>query len=151
MDHAANKEKYSSINRIAIAERASLEEVDRPFLYPISATRGRWWRQRNRKTYFCYLMLKWTQVKCGHPMTVTIGMRANMSSVQWQPWESCLGEQNGHTTVLVLAWQPCFQFFFKRYTMNCFQLYVYWINFEERTRIFGLVLFFLTEIRRVKS
>lgn len=27
--------------------------------------------------------------------------------------------------------------------MNCFELYVYWINFEERTRIFGLVLFFL--------
>ena len=26
----ANKEKYSAINRIAIAERASLEEVDRP-------------------------------------------------------------------------------------------------------------------------
>ena len=30
MAHAANKEKYSSINRIAMAERASLEEVDRP-------------------------------------------------------------------------------------------------------------------------
>ena len=28
--HAANKKKYSSINRIAIAERASLQEVDRP-------------------------------------------------------------------------------------------------------------------------
>ena len=29
MAHAANKEKYSSINRIAMAERAFLEEVDR--------------------------------------------------------------------------------------------------------------------------
>ena len=32
--HAANKEKYSLINRIAIAERASLEEVDRPSHIP---------------------------------------------------------------------------------------------------------------------
>ena len=31
--HAVNKEKYSSINRIAIAERASLEEADRPSPY----------------------------------------------------------------------------------------------------------------------
>ena len=30
MVHAANKDKYSSLNRITIAERASLEEVDRP-------------------------------------------------------------------------------------------------------------------------
>jgi len=29
MVHAANKKKYSSINHIAIAERASLEEVDK--------------------------------------------------------------------------------------------------------------------------
>ena len=33
MVHAANKEKYSSINRIAIAERASVEEVDGPSPY----------------------------------------------------------------------------------------------------------------------
>ena len=33
MVRAANKEKYSSINRIAIAERASLGEVDPPSLY----------------------------------------------------------------------------------------------------------------------
>ena len=33
MAHAANTEKYSSINRIAIAERASLEDVDRPSPY----------------------------------------------------------------------------------------------------------------------
>lgn len=30
---AAIKERYSSINRIAITERASLEEVDRPSSY----------------------------------------------------------------------------------------------------------------------
>jgi len=30
MVHAANKEKYSSITRIAISEGASLEEVDQP-------------------------------------------------------------------------------------------------------------------------
>ena len=46
------------LNRIAIAERASLEEVDGPFPYLaifISVTKGRRWRQR----YFtlCYLML----------------------------------------------------------------------------------------------
>ena len=34
MVHAANKEKYPSINRIAIAEKASPEEVDRPSPYP---------------------------------------------------------------------------------------------------------------------
>ena len=33
MVYAVNKEKYSSINRIPIAERASLEEVDRPSPY----------------------------------------------------------------------------------------------------------------------
>ena len=31
MVHAASKENCSSINRIAIAERASLEEGDRPY------------------------------------------------------------------------------------------------------------------------
>ena len=36
MVHAANNEKYPSINRIAKAERASLEEVDQPS--PYSAT-----------------------------------------------------------------------------------------------------------------
>jgi len=43
MDHAANKEKYLLINHIAIAERASLEEVDQLSPYPatfISVTRG---------------------------------------------------------------------------------------------------------------
>jgi len=34
MAPAANKEKYSSINRIAIGERAFLEEADRPSPYP---------------------------------------------------------------------------------------------------------------------
>lgn len=82
-------------------------------------------------------MLKWTQVKCGHPMTVTIGMRANMSSAQWQPWTEWPHHGVGVSMATLLS------VFFKRYTMNCFQLYVYWINFEERTRIFGLVLFFL--------
>ena len=33
MVHAAKKETYSSINRIAIAEGESLEEVDRPYSY----------------------------------------------------------------------------------------------------------------------
>ena len=33
MVQAASKEKYSSINRIAIEERSSLEEVDRPSPY----------------------------------------------------------------------------------------------------------------------
>ena len=33
MVHASKLMKYSSINRIAGAERASLEEVDRPFPY----------------------------------------------------------------------------------------------------------------------
>ena len=32
--HAANREKYSSINRIAISERASLHDVDRHSPYP---------------------------------------------------------------------------------------------------------------------
>ena len=43
MDNAANKEKYLLINHIAIAERASLEEVDQLCPYPatfISVTRG---------------------------------------------------------------------------------------------------------------
>ena len=67
MVHAANKERYSTRNRIAIAERASLQDVDRPSPYSaifISVTRGRWWRHRARKHdshsfYFtlCYLML----------------------------------------------------------------------------------------------
>ena len=34
MVHAPNKEEYSSTNRIAIAERSSPEEVDRPSPYP---------------------------------------------------------------------------------------------------------------------
>ena len=53
----ANKEKYLSINRIAIAERASIEEVDLPSPYPaifISVTRGRRWLQRHRKTQFSF-------------------------------------------------------------------------------------------------
>ena len=33
MVHATNKETYSSINCIAIAEKASLEEIDRPSPY----------------------------------------------------------------------------------------------------------------------
>ena len=51
------REVYSSINRIAIAERASLEEVDRPAPYSaifVSVTRGRRWRQRHRKTRFLF-------------------------------------------------------------------------------------------------
>ena len=52
---AANKDKLSSINRIAIAARASLEEVDRLSPYPaifISVTRGQRWSYRHRKTRF---------------------------------------------------------------------------------------------------
>ena len=44
MFHAANREKYSSLNGIAIAESASPEEVDGSSPYPvvfISVTRGR--------------------------------------------------------------------------------------------------------------
>jgi len=33
MVHAAKKDEYSSINRIATAERSSLEDVDRPSQY----------------------------------------------------------------------------------------------------------------------
>jgi len=43
MDYAANKEKYLLRNHIAIAKRASLEEVDQLSPYPaifISVTRG---------------------------------------------------------------------------------------------------------------
>ena len=50
-------EKYWSIKRIAIAERASLEEVDRPSLSSvivISVTRGPRRRQRHRKTRFSF-------------------------------------------------------------------------------------------------
>ena len=34
MFHTAKEEKYTSINRIAIAQRAPLEEADRPSPYP---------------------------------------------------------------------------------------------------------------------
>ena len=144
MDHAANKEKYSWINRIAIEERASLEEVDRPFLYPISVTRGRWWRQRNRKTW---LLLSSAEMNTGEVWSsddgdhrharkhVICAVAATGKLSRWTEWPHH-GVGVSMTTLLSV-------FFFKRYTMNCFQLYVYWINFEERTRIFGLVLFFL--------
>ena len=48
--HTAIKEKYSSINRIAMAERASPDDVDRPSYSTliISVTKGRQWRQRHR-------------------------------------------------------------------------------------------------------
>ena len=50
-------ERLSSINCIAIAERASREEVDRPWPYSaifISVTWGRLWHQRHRKTRFSF-------------------------------------------------------------------------------------------------
>ena len=55
MVHAAIKERYSSINRIGITERASLEEVDRPSSYSailVFVTKGHRWRQRHRTVMF---------------------------------------------------------------------------------------------------
>ena len=55
MVHAAIKERYSSINRIAITERASLEEVDRPSSYSailVFVTKRQRWSQRHRTLMF---------------------------------------------------------------------------------------------------
>ena len=67
MAHAANKEKHSSIDRIARTVRASLEEVDRPSLYPalfICHERRTMASETSENTIFvrlyftlCYMML----------------------------------------------------------------------------------------------
>ena len=54
MVYAANKERYSSINRITVVERATLGEVDRPSPHSaifISVTKG---RRLRRKTRFSF-------------------------------------------------------------------------------------------------
>ena len=63
MVHAASKENCSSINRIAIAETASLEEGDRPYPH-VFLSREDGGGVRHRKTRFlfgsvwrCYLLI----------------------------------------------------------------------------------------------
>ena len=77
--HAVNKEKYSSINRIAIAERASLEEVDRPSPYsakPLSCNSTSVWLKVVRLLPCLY------QVICGR------GRPLKLQCTPWLRWFS---------------------------------------------------------------